>query len=115
MTWGPSYHIGALCPFLGLVVWDYNAFWDDRNYLGDVRKVRASVFLVHGLNDWNVKTKQTAQWWYAPAADPNRLAYLTGKLPADVRISGTPTVTVRASLRDGSSPFLTALLVESAS
>ncbi|MFG1941859.1 Xaa-Pro dipeptidyl-peptidase [Nonomuraea sp. NPDC048826] len=205
---------------------DYSDFWDDRNYLNDVRKVRASVFLVHGLNDWNVKTKQAAQWWYAlaernvprkiwlhqgthmnpfslrtaewlrqlhgwfdhwlygidsgimrepqadveiaagewgqhrswplpgaapvrlwmgpgaklgllprplsaresfvdqktrtaeelvetaPAADPNRLAYLTGALPADVRISGTPTVSVRASMRNGSSPFLTALLVD---
>jgi len=208
------------------VTGDYSDFWDDRNYLNDVHKVRAGVFLVHGLNDWNVKTKQAAQWWYAlakrnvprkiwlhqgthmnpfnlrtaewlrqlhgwfdhwlhridsgimrepqadveiapgvwgthrtwplpgatpvnlwmgakgklgllpqphaeresfvdqktrtaeqlvetaPAPDPNRLAYLTGKLPTDVRISGTPTVTVRASLRNGSSPFLTALLVD---
>lgn len=205
---------------------DYSPFWDARNYLNDVRRVKASVFLVHGLNDWNVKTKQAAQWWYAlaernvprkiwlhqgthmnpfslrttewlrqlhhwfdhwlhgidngvmrepqadveieagrwerhaswplpgarpvrlwmgpkgglgplprpsapresftdqktrtaeelaataPAADPNRLAYLTGELPADVRISGTPTVTVRASMRDGASPYLTALLVD---
>ncbi|MFC5833116.1 Xaa-Pro dipeptidyl-peptidase [Nonomuraea insulae] len=204
---------------------DYSRFWDDRNYLKDVRKVKASVFLVHGLNDWNVKTKQFAQWWYALAkqhvprkiwlhqgthmspfnfrtaewlrqlhgwfdywlygidsgimrepqadvesaagqwaqhaswplpgtvtvplhpgsgstlgllprprsakesfvdqkartaeqlveavgADPNRLAYSTGALPADVRISGTPTVSVRASLKDGASPYLTALLVD---
>ncbi|MDF5751308.1 Xaa-Pro dipeptidyl-peptidase [Spongiactinospora sp. TRM90649] len=47
------------------VTGDYSRFWDSRNYLNDVRKVRASVFLVHGLNDWNVKTKQAAQWWYA--------------------------------------------------
>ncbi|MEV0591911.1 Xaa-Pro dipeptidyl-peptidase [Nonomuraea cavernae] len=205
---------------------DYSPFWDSRNYLNDVRKVKASVFLVHGLNDWNVKTKQFAQWWYAisqrnvprkiwlhqgthmnpfslrtvewlrqlhgwfdhwlygidsgimrepqadvetgpgewgryrswpvpgatpvrlrpgagaklglipqphsaketftdqkartaedlvqsfPAADPNRLAYVTPELPANVRISGTPTVSVRASLADGSSPYLTALLVD---
>ncbi|MFB9622284.1 Xaa-Pro dipeptidyl-peptidase [Nonomuraea helvata] len=204
---------------------DYSAFWDARNYLNDVGKVKASVFLVHGLNDWNVKTKQFAQWWNALAkrhvprkiwlhqgthmspfnfrtaewlrqlhgwfdywlygmdsgimrepqadveiapgqwgrhaswplsgsatvplwlgsgsklgltpnplaaketftdqkirtaeqlveatgADPNRLAYLTGDLPADVRISGTPTVSVRASLTDGASPYLTALLVD---
>ncbi|WP_327108934.1 Xaa-Pro dipeptidyl-peptidase [Nonomuraea glycinis] len=205
---------------------DYSRFWDERNYLNDVRKVKASVFLVHGLNDWNVKTKQAAQWWYAladrrvprkiwlhqgthmnpfnlrtaewlrqlhgwfdhwlyginsgimrepqadveiaagqwgqhaswplpgtrpqrlwlgsgarlsprpgphsgresftdqkirtaeqlaeaaPAPDPNRLAYLTGALPADVRISGTPTVSVRASMKNGASPYLTALLVD---
>ncbi|NRQ32269.1 Xaa-Pro dipeptidyl-peptidase [Nonomuraea sp. NN258] len=205
---------------------DYSPFWDARNYLNDVGKVKASVFLVHGLNDWNVKTKQAAQWWYAlskrhvprkiwlhqgshmnpfslrtvewlrqlhgwfdhwlygidsgimrepqadveigvgqwaqhaswplpgaapvplwlgsgsrlsllprplspresfvdqktrtaeqlaesaPAADPNRLAYLTDPLPADVRISGTPTISLRASLKDGASPYLTALLVD---
>ncbi|MDX3109031.1 Xaa-Pro dipeptidyl-peptidase [Nonomuraea angiospora] len=204
---------------------DYSAMWDARNYLNDVGKVKASVFLVHGLNDWNVKTKQFAQWWYALAkrhvprkiwlhqgthmnpfnlrtaewlrqlhgwfdywlygidsgimrepqadveiapgqwgrhaswplpgaatvplwlgsgsklgllpsprsaresftdqktrtaeqlveatgSDPNRLAYVTGDLPADVRISGTPTVSVRASLKDGASPYLTALLVD---
>ncbi|WP_113700799.1 Xaa-Pro dipeptidyl-peptidase [Nonomuraea lactucae] len=208
------------------VTGDYSRFWDARNYLNDVGKVKASVFLVHGLNDWNVKTKQFAQWWYAlskrhvprkiwlhqgthmnpfslrtvewlrqlhgwfdhwlygidsgimrepqadvetapgawerhgswpvpgarpvrlhldtgsrlgllphplapresftdqktrtaeqlaesaPAPDPNRLAYLTPALPADLRISGTPEVSVRASLRDGASPYLTALLVD---
>ncbi|GAA1652818.1 Xaa-Pro dipeptidyl-peptidase [Nonomuraea maheshkhaliensis] len=204
---------------------DYSPLWDARNYLNDVRKVKASVFVVHGLNDWNVKTKQFAQWWYALAerhvprkiwlhqgthmnpfnlrteewlrqlhgwfdhwlygidsgimrepqadveiapgqwgrhaswplpgtvtvplhpgpgsslgllprprtakesftdqktrtaeqlveaegADPNRLAYTTKVLPADVRVSGTPTVSVRASMKDGASPYLTALLVD---
>lgn len=205
---------------------DYSAFWAARDYLRDVRRVKASVFLVHGLNDWNVKTKQFAQWWYAlaerrvprkiwlhqgthmnpfslrtaewlrqlhgwfdhwlhgldsgvvrepqadvetapgtwerhrewpvpgtrqvrlhlgagaslgllprplsaresftdqkartaeqlaesaPAPDPGRLAYLTPALPSDVRVSGTPLVTVRAALRDGASPYLTALLVD---
>ncbi|MEU4537713.1 Xaa-Pro dipeptidyl-peptidase [Streptosporangium sp. NPDC023825] len=49
------------------VTGDYSDFWDRRNYLNDVRKVRAAVFLVHGLNDWNVKTKQAVQWWDALA------------------------------------------------
>jgi X-Pro dipeptidyl-peptidase len=47
---------------------DYSAFWHERNYLRNVDKVRASVFLVHGLNDWNVKTKHFGQWWDALAA-----------------------------------------------
>jgi X-Pro dipeptidyl-peptidase len=47
---------------------DYSAFWHERNYLRDVDRVRASVLLVHGLNDWNVKTKQFGQWWDALAA-----------------------------------------------
>lgn len=44
---------------------NYNDFWDKRNYVKDAKNVKASVFVVHGLNDWNVKTKQFAQWWEA--------------------------------------------------
>ncbi len=44
---------------------DYNEFWDERNYLDGVKNIEASVLMVHGLNDWNVKTKQAAQWYTA--------------------------------------------------
>jgi len=44
---------------------DYNEFWDDRNYLNDVKNIKASVFIVHGLNDRNVRTKQFSQLWEA--------------------------------------------------
>ncbi|MFI6501364.1 Xaa-Pro dipeptidyl-peptidase [Nonomuraea typhae] len=205
---------------------DYSRFWDLRNYLNDVDKVKASVFVAHGLNDWNVKTKQAVQWWDAlaernvprkiwlhqgthrdpfslrakewlrqlhgwfdywlydidsgimrepqadveiapgqwgahatwplpgtakvplwlgsggklgllprplsaresfvdqkvrtaeqlvetvPAADPNRLAYVSRELRTDVRISGTPEISLRASFTKGASPYLTALLVD---
>lgn len=47
---------------------DYNAYWDERNYLHDAGKVKASVFLVHGLHDDNVRTQQTGQWWNELAA-----------------------------------------------
>ncbi len=47
---------------------DYSAFWHERNYLREAHRVRASVLLVHGLNDWNVKTQQFGQWWGALAA-----------------------------------------------
>ncbi|HEX6683891.1 MAG TPA: Xaa-Pro dipeptidyl-peptidase [Candidatus Limnocylindrales bacterium] len=47
---------------------DYSTFWHERNYLRDAHKVRASVLLVHGLNDWNVKTMHFGQWWDALAA-----------------------------------------------
>ena len=43
---------------------DWSPFWQARDYLDDVRRIRASVFVVHGLNDWNVKTKAFAEWWY---------------------------------------------------
>jgi X-Pro dipeptidyl-peptidase len=42
---------------------NFNAFWDERNFVPDARKVRASVFVVHGINDLNVETKHFAQWW----------------------------------------------------
>ncbi|BCY11268.1 Xaa-Pro dipeptidyl-peptidase [Actinoplanes sp. L3-i22] len=47
---------------------DYSAFWAERDYTRDVGKVRASVFLVHGLHDENVRTLQAGQWWDALAA-----------------------------------------------
>jgi X-Pro dipeptidyl-peptidase len=45
------------------VTGSYNAFWDERNFRPDARKVRASVFVVHGINDGNVEPKHFAQWW----------------------------------------------------
>lgn len=44
---------------------DYNEFWDERNYVKDVKNVKASVFAVHGLNDFNVKMNHLADWWTA--------------------------------------------------
>jgi X-Pro dipeptidyl-peptidase len=37
---------------------NYNTFWDMGNYLKRVDQMKASVFLIHGLNDWNVKMNQ---------------------------------------------------------
>lgn len=37
---------------------NYNLFWDERNYLNQIGNFKASVFIIHGLNDWNVKTNQ---------------------------------------------------------
>ncbi|MBB6450144.1 X-Pro dipeptidyl-peptidase [Geomicrobium halophilum] len=44
---------------------DYNDFWAERDYVKDADNIKASVLVVHGLDDWNVKTKQFAQWWEA--------------------------------------------------
>lgn len=49
------------------VTGDYSSFWDERNYVNDAKNIKASVFVVHGLNDWNVKTKHSVQWWNALA------------------------------------------------
>jgi X-Pro dipeptidyl-peptidase len=47
---------------------DYSAFWRQRDYLPEADRVRASVFVVHGINDWNVMTNNFAAWWDKLAA-----------------------------------------------
>jgi len=46
---------------------EHNAFWDERNYRDsaelNAKKVKASVFIYHGLQDTNVKTRHFSQWW----------------------------------------------------
>jgi len=42
---------------------DFNGFWQSRDYRLSVDKVRASVFVVHGINDQNVTTNQFGRWW----------------------------------------------------
>jgi X-Pro dipeptidyl-peptidase len=46
---------------------DYTSFWAERDYLKDASKVTASVFMTHGLSDYNVQTNHFAQWWAALA------------------------------------------------
>src|SRR3954468_19519316 len=42
---------------------DVNDFWQARNYLLSVDKVKAAVFESHGINDDNVRPNQMSQWW----------------------------------------------------
>jgi len=46
---------------------DYTSFWSERDYVKDASKVKASVFVTHGLSDYNVQTNHFAQWWTALA------------------------------------------------
>jgi X-Pro dipeptidyl-peptidase len=47
----------------------YTDFWAERDYregtFYDVSKVKASVFIMHGLQDTNVKTMNASKWWEA--------------------------------------------------
>ncbi|RSM78562.1 Xaa-Pro dipeptidyl-peptidase [Kibdelosporangium aridum] len=43
--------------------WDYTPFWAERDYKPSVDKVKASVLLVHGMEDWNVKLRHGVAWW----------------------------------------------------
>ena len=42
-----------------------NAFWDERNYMKDVKNVHAAALIAHGNNDFNVMTKNAAQFFEA--------------------------------------------------
>jgi X-Pro dipeptidyl-peptidase len=44
---------------------NYTSFWAERDYVKDASKVKASVFMTHGLSDYNVQTNHFAQWWTA--------------------------------------------------
>ncbi|MHA8263284.1 Xaa-Pro dipeptidyl-peptidase [Lactobacillaceae bacterium Melli_B3] len=44
---------------------NYNQFWDERNYLKDVKNIRADMVMVHGLNDWNVKPRNVEKLYQA--------------------------------------------------
>ncbi|MEW1724839.1 Xaa-Pro dipeptidyl-peptidase [Streptomyces sp. NPDC093109] len=46
---------------------DRTPLWNERDYVRDARKVKASVFAVHGMQDLNVRTKHLGQWWDALA------------------------------------------------
>jgi X-Pro dipeptidyl-peptidase len=48
---------------------DYNAYWDERNYVKDAAKFKAAVLISHGLNDFNVKPRNAARLWAALEAN----------------------------------------------
>ncbi|HEY3005149.1 MAG TPA: Xaa-Pro dipeptidyl-peptidase, partial [Kribbellaceae bacterium] len=48
---------------------DYTRFWATRDHVKDAAKVKASVFVVHGLSDYNVQPNHFGQWWDALAAN----------------------------------------------
>lgn len=49
---------------------DFTPFWQDRDYLPSSNKIKTaktSVFMVHGMTDYNVKTMHFANLWYEVA------------------------------------------------
>ncbi|RKN29238.1 Xaa-Pro dipeptidyl-peptidase [Micromonospora musae] len=58
---------------------DYSDFWAERDYVPDAKRVRASVFVVHGINDDNVRADHFSKWWDALAKNnvPRKL-WMTG-------------------------------------
>ncbi|MGW1543662.1 Xaa-Pro dipeptidyl-peptidase [Streptomyces sp. NPDC002309] len=46
---------------------DWTPLWSERDHVRDADKVRASVFLVHGMQDLNVRMQHVGPWWDALA------------------------------------------------
>lgn len=46
---------------------DLTRLWTERDYVKAAGKVKASVFLVHGMQDLNVRTQHVGPWWNALA------------------------------------------------
>jgi X-Pro dipeptidyl-peptidase len=42
---------------------DYSPFWDERNYLDDAANIDSSVFLVHGIQEENVRADHFSKFW----------------------------------------------------
>jgi predicted acyl esterase len=71
---------------------DFSRFWAERDYLKDVRHVRAAVLIAHGNNDFNVMTKNMAQFYEAIKKQgvPHQLYFHQGGhggAPPDVMIN----------------------------
>jgi predicted acyl esterase len=48
---------------------DRSAFWQERNYMKDARRIKAATLVAHGNGDFNVMTKQAAQLYEALKAN----------------------------------------------
>ncbi|MGK4585035.1 Xaa-Pro dipeptidyl-peptidase [Kitasatospora sp. HPMI-4] len=46
---------------------NWTSMWQQRDYVASASRVRASVFVVHGLQDLNVRDINFSQWWTALA------------------------------------------------
>jgi X-Pro dipeptidyl-peptidase len=56
---------------------DFTPFWVERDYLKDARKVNASVFATHGLQDDNVMPDHFSKWWAALPKHVAKKVWLT--------------------------------------
>ncbi|WHT17940.1 Xaa-Pro dipeptidyl-peptidase [Crossiella sp. CA-258035] len=56
--------IKALGDNAGDNTFDYTPFWQERDYRPNAANIKASVFVVHGQEDWNVKPGHYSKLWY---------------------------------------------------
>jgi len=56
---------------------DYTPFWAERDYVKDAANVKASVFVVHGIQDDNVKPNNFSVWWDALPANVTKKIWIS--------------------------------------
>ena len=73
---------------------NYNRFWDERNYLKHVDNIQASIFVIQGLNDWNVKPDQGIRLFEAMQARGKECMMLLhrGQHIYTYHLEGAPTL-----------------------
>lgn len=56
---------------------DYNDFWAGRDYLNDMKPMKAALLMSHGFNDWNVMTEHSYRIYEAAKAKglPSQIYY----------------------------------------
>lgn len=42
---------------------DYTDFWQNRDYVPQIKNIKAATFIIHGQNDWNVKQTHAIELW----------------------------------------------------
>ena len=52
-------------PGMDRISGDYNAFWDDRDYVKKIHNMNAALLMAHGFNDWNVMAEHSYRFYKA--------------------------------------------------
>ena len=58
---------------------DYNDFWAGRDYLNDMKPMKAALLMSHGFNDWNVMPEHSYRIYKAAKEQGILLKYFTIK------------------------------------
>lgn len=56
---------------------DFTSMYAARDYVANASKVKASVFMTHGVNDYNVMTIDFGQWWNALPSSVHKMIWLS--------------------------------------
>lgn len=67
---------------------DYDAFWVERDYARDAKKIDVPVLVAHNWGDWNVKQDTAFLLWQALPKGPRTKLYMGGRFSGHGRPGG---------------------------